>query len=83
MRPDAAETSDPEREETMPKRLASDTECHSLLDRYTRLRKAAQAVVDAAGYDEDGRVYRAQLRDLERELRGEPQPNGLKWMSVS
>jgi hypothetical protein len=55
-----------------------------LRDRYLRLRAAAQQVIDAASYDgEDARVYACQLRDLKRELAGEPQPHGLKFMSVS
>jgi hypothetical protein len=52
-----------------------------------RLRVAAERVVDAGKYpaadDEQSRAYASQLRGLERELRGEPQPSGLSWMSVS
>jgi hypothetical protein len=54
-----------------------------LRDRYLRLRAAAQQVIDAASYGEDARVHACQLRDLKRELAGEPQPHGLKFMSVS
>jgi hypothetical protein len=60
------------------------TEYEQLLERYTRLCIAVRAVLDAADYDvEDGRVYQAGLADLRRELEGKPQPNGLKFMSVS
>ena len=59
----------------------------ALHEQHLRLRAAAQAVVDAADYptanDDEAKVYASQLRDLERELKGEPQPNGLAWMSVS
>jgi hypothetical protein len=54
----------------------------ALRRRYLRLRAAAQRVVEAASYDEDARVYTSQLRELRRELAGEPQPHGA-WMSVS
>lgn len=50
-----------------------------VLDAYRRLRRAAEKVVDAANYaagDEDeARVYASQLRDLKRELDGEPRPS--------
>ena len=42
-------------------------------ERYLRLRHAAERVVDAASYQLDGAD----------EARGEPQPNGMAWMSVS
>jgi hypothetical protein len=57
-----------------------------LRDQHRRLRPVAQAVVDASNYptgEGEARVYRSQLRALERELRGEPQPHGMAWMSVS
>jgi hypothetical protein len=59
-------------------------ELEALRLRHRRLRIAAEAVLAAASYptapEEQPRVYRGQLRDLERELAGEPQPNGLKFM---
>jgi hypothetical protein len=61
-------------------------EHEALREAYLRLRAAAQAALDATNYpagEEQARVYRLQLRDLERELAGEPQPHGLTWMSVS
>lgn len=62
-----------------------DTDYEALAESYRRLRRAAQAVVDASRYPADGdegRVYESQLRDLARELRGDPQPtNRLTWMS--
>jgi hypothetical protein len=66
--------------------MPSDSEYEVLRERYLRLRHAAETVVDAANYRLEGaeaRVYASQLRDLERELKGEPQPHGLAWMSVS
>jgi hypothetical protein len=43
--------------------------------------------VGAANYPTDGeseaRIYVSQLRQLDRELRAEPQPHGLKFMGVS
>jgi hypothetical protein len=67
--------------------MSSDSEYEALRERYLRLRQAAEKVIDAADYaldgDDEARVYATQLRDLERELRGEPQPHGLAWMSVS
>lgn len=62
-------------------------EYESLRRAYVRLRLAAQKVIEAANYatgsGDEPRVYASQLRDLEREVAGEPQPNGLSWMSVS
>jgi hypothetical protein len=67
--------------------MPSDSEYEVLLDRYLRLRRAAERVLEAADYAVDGndetRVYASQLRELERELEGEPQPHRLAWMSVS
>ena len=64
-----------------------DEELEALREQHRRLRRAAQAVIDAASYPADGeheaRLYRSQLRGLERELRGIPQPSGMAWMSVS
>jgi hypothetical protein len=55
-----------------------------LLERYVRLCIAVRGVLDAADYDgEDARIYKHQLADLRRELEGKPQPNGLKFMSIS
>ena len=59
-----------------------------LRDHYLRLRAAAQAVVDATNYPakegEEATVYASQLRDLKRELAGEPQPQErMAWMSPS
>ena len=54
-------------------------EYESVRQAYDRLRLAAQKVVEAADYEAAGdepRVYASQLRDLERELTGEPQPQG-------
>ena len=63
------------------------TEYEQLAEAYRRLRLAAQRVVEATDYPtpdgEEGKVYRSQLRALERELSGEPQPHGAAWMSVS
>jgi len=62
-------------------------EYESLRRAYVRLRLAAQKVVEAADYatgsGDEPRVYASQLRDLEHELAGEPQPSGLSWMGVS
>ena len=67
--------------------MPTNSEYDVLRERYLRLRQAAQRVLEAVDYALDGndepRVYASQLRDLERELRGEPQPQGLAWMSVS
>jgi hypothetical protein len=67
--------------------MPSDSEYEVLRERYLRLRLAAERVLDAASYPipegHEPRVYASQLRDLERELKGEPQPHGLAWMSVS
>lgn len=66
--------------------MTADEKLAAIEERYRRLAAAARAVIDAADYasdDEDeARVYASQLRDLKRELDGEPQPNGM-WMSVS
>ena len=63
------------------------TEYEQLAEAYRRLRLAAERVVEAADYSADGddeaRVYRSQLQGLRRELTGEPQPQGISWMSVS
>jgi hypothetical protein len=67
--------------------MPSDSEYEVLRERYLRLRRAAERVLEAASYPisegAEQRVYASQLRDLERELRGEPQPHGFTWMSVS
>jgi hypothetical protein len=65
--------------------MTTEEQLAALSDAYQRLRIAAQAVVDAASYDPggEGRVYEVQLADLQRELMGEPQPNGMAWMSIS
>jgi hypothetical protein len=63
------------------------SEYEQLRESYRRLRVAAERVLEAADYDTDGddepRIYASQLRALRRELTGEPQPNGMSWMSVS
>lgn len=62
--------------------MNSADELAAIRESHRRLRIAAQAVVDAAAYDVDGRVYRSQLKTLERELAAVPQPtNRLCWMS--
>ena len=67
--------------------MSPDTGYEVLRERYLRPRRAAERVVNAGNYVLDGpdeaRVYASQLRDLERELRAEPQPHPLRWMSVS
>jgi hypothetical protein len=65
---------------------ASDDRVEALELAYTRLRRAAQGVLDAANYpagaDQEPRIYRSQLATLDRELRGTPQPTSrLAWMS--
>ena len=66
--------------------MSANSDYEALRERYLRLRQAAERVIDAADYASDGedeaRVYASQLRDLRRELAGEPQPHGLSWMSV-
>jgi hypothetical protein len=59
-----------------------DEELEALREQHRRLRRAAERVLEAASYAEDGRVYRVQLEQLERELRGIPHPSGM-WMSIS
>ena len=59
----------------------------ALLERYRRLRVAAQRVVEeaeAVGNNEQpmAGIKPYLLRNLRRELSGEPQPSGM-WMSVS
>ena len=66
--------------------MSSRSEYQVLREKYLRLRHAAEKVIEAADYAAGGdepRVYASQLRDLEPELAGEPQPSGLSWMSVS
>ena len=63
-----------------------DERYEALREQHMRLRKAAEAVIVAASYpgsDEEPRVYASQLKDLARELRGEPRPRAMAWMSVS
>jgi len=64
------------------------TEQHQqLLERYTRLRIAARAVIDASHYPtadgEEAKVFASQLRVLEREPTHEPQHSAFATMSVS
>ena len=64
----------------------TDERYEALRERYIRLRRVARRVVDAAQYpsgDDESRVYASQLRELERELDGEPQPSAMAWMCVS
>ena len=67
--------------------MTTDEQLEALAQRHARLVKAAQAVIDAANYpangEEEARVYKSQLRQLDRELRSQPQPHGLTFMSVS
>ena len=68
--------------------MSSTDSYEALAESYRRLRIAAQAVLDAASYpttDEEPRVYRSQLKALERELEGLPQPSAAKfaWMSIT
>jgi hypothetical protein len=73
-----------ESEEEMP---TMTTEYEILAEKYRRLRAAAERVIECANYpaadDEEARVYRSQLRTLERELNGVPQPSAFATMSVS
>lgn len=61
--------------------MTSEADYFALLEQHRRLRLAAQRVVEAANYptaeDEEPRLYRRQLADLERELAGEPQPTSI------
>jgi hypothetical protein len=61
-------------------------ELYELRDAYRRLRPTAERVVETGAYptadDEEARIDASQLRGLERELRGEPQPSDI-WMSIS
>jgi hypothetical protein len=55
--------------------MPTTSEYEVLRRKYLRLRKAAEKVVQAADYAAGGdepRVYASQLRDLKRELTGEP-----------
>lgn len=66
----------------------SESDYEALDESYRRLRRAARAVIDAccyeAGNGAEPRIYASQLRQLERELEGVPQPsNRLTWMSPS
>jgi hypothetical protein len=58
----------------------------ALAQRYTRLARAAQAVIDGtrpAGTSEPMcAVEPFLIRRLRRELAGTPQPSGMFWMSV-
>jgi hypothetical protein len=58
-----------------------------LRESYRRLRSAAERVVEASKYPtaegEEAKVYAHELKALERELRGEPAPSSLYFMSVS
>jgi hypothetical protein len=67
----------------LKKRMDRDEELEALREQHRRLRRAAERVIEAASYVENGRVYRGQLFDLERELKGIPQPSGFFHMSVS
>ena len=64
----------------------SENDYEALAESHRRLRRAARAVIDACSYEAgngvEPRVYASQLRQLERELEGVPQPcNRLTWMS--
>jgi hypothetical protein len=68
--------------------MSTEEELAALRIRYMRLHRAAKAVVSAAQYpaapEEQPKVFRGQLKDLEREVAGEVQPHSkLTWMSVT
>jgi hypothetical protein len=65
-----------------------ETEYDSLLNRYVRLRRAAEAVVDGAeaiGNPEEPRagIPAHVLRQLRREITGEPAPSTMPFATIS
>ena len=68
--------------------MTMSVEYENLRERYVRLRAAAQRVVDDTRAVGDGErpqcgVEPHLIRQLRRELEGEPQPQPLAWMSAS
>jgi hypothetical protein len=71
-------------QDSKEERMTTATEYEQLAERYRRLRVVCERLVEAADYpagdDDESRVYRSQLRAVERELRGTPQPSKLMTM---